>query len=60
MLSIKEKKVLNETTERNVIRSKIKALEFRLLTCLDDERHGIEEEIVRLRYDLKKSYKKVK
>ena len=57
MLSIKENKVLNETNQRNVIRAKIKALEFRLLTCFDDERQGIEEEIVRLRYDLKKLQK---
>ena len=57
MLSIKEKKVLNETNEKNIIRSKIKALEFRLLTCLDDERQSIEEEIVHLKYDLKKLQK---
>lgn len=52
MLSIKENKVLKETNQRNVIRAKIKALNFRLLTCLDDERQEIEEEIARLRFQL--------
>ena len=52
MLDIKEKKVLSETNQRNVIRAKIKALNFRLLTCLDDERQEIEEEIARLRLQL--------
>ena len=52
MLDIKEKKVLNETNQRNVIRARIKALNFRLLTCLDDERQEIEEEIARLRFQL--------
>lgn len=56
-LSDKEQRVLNETTERNIIRSKIKALDFRLLTCLNDERDEIEEEISRLRLELIKSYK---
>ncbi|WP_296882083.1 hypothetical protein [uncultured Methanobrevibacter sp.] len=52
MLSIKENKVLNETNQRNVIRAKIKALNFRLLTCVDDERQEIEEEIARLTFQL--------
>ncbi len=52
MLDIKEKKVLSETNQRNVIRAMIKALNFRLLTCLDDERQEIEEEIARLRLQL--------
>ena len=52
MLDIKEKKVLNETNQRNVIRARIKALNFRLLTCMDDERQEIEEEIARLRLQL--------
>ena len=52
MLDIKEKKVLSETNQRNVIRARIKALNFRLLTCLDDERQEIEEEIARLRFQL--------
>ena len=52
MLSIKENKVLNEINQRNVIRAKIKALNFRLLTCMDDERDEIEEEIARLRFQL--------
>ncbi len=53
MLDIKEKKVLSETNQRNVIRARIKALNFRLLTCMDDERQEIEEEIARLRFQLK-------
>lgn len=52
MLDIKEKKVLSETNQRNVIRARIKALNFRLLTCMDDERQEIEEEIARLRFRL--------
>ena len=52
MLDIKEKKVLSETNQRNVIRARIKALNFRLLTCMDDERQEIEEEIARLRFQL--------
>ncbi len=52
MLDIKEKKVLSETNQRNVIRARIKALNFRLLTCMDDERQEIEEEIARLRLQL--------
>lgn len=52
MLDIKEKKVLSETNQRNVIRARIKALNFRLLTCMDDERPEIEEEIARLRFQL--------
>ncbi len=52
MLDIKEKKVLSETNQRNVIRARIKALNFRLLTCLDDERQEIEEEIARLKFQL--------
>ena len=52
MLDIKEKKVLSETNQRNVIRARIKALNFRLLTCMDDERQEIEEEIARLRFKL--------
>jgi len=59
MLSIKENKVLKETNRRNVIRAKIKALNFRLLTCLDDERDEIEEEIARLRFQLD-SYNSIK
>ena len=53
MLSIKENKVLSETNQRNVIRAKIKALNFRLLTCLDNERDEIESEIARLEFMLK-------
>lgn len=52
MLDIKEKKVLSETNQRNVIRARIKALNLRLLTCMDDERQEIEEEIARLRFQL--------
>ena len=52
MLPIEEKKVLNETNQRNVLRAKIKALNFRLLTCVDDERDDIEEEIARLQFQL--------
>lgn len=52
MLSIKENKVLNEVNQRNVIRAKIKALNFRLLTCMDNERDEIESEIARLRFQL--------
>ena len=52
MLDIKEKKVLSETNQRNVIRARIKALNFRLLTCMDDERQEIEEEIARLKFQL--------
>ena len=52
MLSIKENKVLKETNQRNVLSAKIKALNFRLLTCLDDERDEIEEEIARLQFKL--------
>lgn len=52
MLSIEENKVLKETNQRNVIRAKIKALNFRLLTCLDDERDEIESEIARLQFKL--------
>lgn len=52
MLSIEENKVLKETNQRNVIRAKIKALNFRLLTCLDDERDEIESEIARLQFQL--------
>lgn len=52
LLSDMETKVLDETNQRNVIRAKIKALNFRLLTCLDDERDEIEAEIARLRFCL--------
>ena len=52
MFPIGEKKVLNETNQRNVVRAKIKALNFRLLTCLEDERDEIEAEIARLRFQL--------
>lgn len=52
MLPLKEKKVLDDTNQRNVLRAKIKALDFRLLTCLDDERDEIEAEIARLRFQL--------
>ncbi len=52
MLSIKENKVLKETNQRNVLRAKIKALNFRLLTCVDSERDEIEAEIARLRFQL--------
>lgn len=44
-----EFKVFNEINQRNIIRGKIKALSFRLLICLDDERQEIEEELVCLR-----------
>lgn len=47
-----ELKVFNETNQRNIIRAKIKALNFRLLTCLDDERQEIEEELACLRVEL--------
>ncbi|WP_296852429.1 hypothetical protein [uncultured Methanobrevibacter sp.] len=43
---------MSETNQRNVIRARIKALNFRLLTCMDDERQEIEEEIARLRLQL--------
>lgn len=53
MLSIKENKVLKEVNQRNVIRAKIKALNFRILTCTDKkERQEIEEEIAHLRFQL--------
>lgn len=52
MLTIKENKVLKETNQRNVIRAKIRALNFRLLACVDEERDEIEEEIARLRFQL--------
>ena len=53
MLSIKENKVLKETNRRNVIRAKMRALDFRLLTCVDEkERQEIEEELARLRLQL--------
>lgn len=55
MLSEMETKVLNKTSERNIIRSKIKALNHRLITCTSDEEHvEIEEEIALLKLDLKK------
>lgn len=53
----KEFKVFNETNQRNIIRAKIKALNFRLLTCLDDERQEIEEELACLRGELDKLIK---
>lgn len=53
MLSIKENKVLKEANQRNVIRAKIKALNFRLLTCVDEKKRvEIEDEIARLRFQL--------
>ena len=52
MLSIKENKVLKETNRRNVIRAKMRALDFRLLTCVEKERQEIEEELARLRFEL--------
>lgn len=52
-----EFKVFNETNQRNIIRAKIKALNFRLLTCLDDERQEIEEELACLRVELDKLIK---
>lgn len=53
----KEFKVINEINQRNIIRAKIKALNFRLLTCLDDERQEIEEELACLRFELDKLIK---
>lgn len=53
----KEFKVFNEINQRNIIRAKIKALNFRLLTCLDDECQEIEEELACLRVELDKLIK---
>lgn len=53
----REERVFKETNQRNIIRAKIKALNFRLLTCLDDERQEIEEELACLRVELDKLIK---
>ena len=55
MLSDMEHKVLNVTSQRNIIRAKIKALNYRLIVCTSDKEHDeIEEEISLLKADLKK------
>lgn len=55
MLNDMETKVLNKTSQRNIIRAKIKALNHRLIVCTSDKEHDeIEEEISLLKADLKK------
>lgn len=55
MLSNMETKVLNKTSQRNIIRAQIKALNHRLIVCTSDKEHAeIEEEIALLEADLKK------
>lgn len=55
MLSDMEQKVLDKTSQRNIIRAKIKALNYRLVVCTSDKEHDeIEEEIALLKADLKK------
>jgi len=54
MLSSEEQRVLEDTRQRNIIRAKMRALRFRLLTCMDDERQEIEEKLAVLRLELKK------
>ncbi len=55
MLSDMETKVLNKTSQRNIIRAQIKALNHRLIVCTSDKEHAeIEEEIALLEADLKK------
>ena len=55
MLSDMEHKVLNVTSQRNIIRAKIKALNHRLIVCTSDEEHTrIEEEIALLESDMKR------
>lgn len=55
MLSDMETKVLNKTSQRNIIRAQIKALNHRLIVCTSDEEHTrIEEEIALLESDLKR------
>lgn len=55
LLTDKETKVLGKTSQRNVIRAKIKALNYRLIVCTSDKEHDeIEEEIALLKSDLKK------
>ena len=55
MLSDMETKVLNKTSQRNIIRAQIKALNHRLIVCTSDKEHAeIEEEISLLEADLKK------
>ena len=55
MLSDMETKVLNKTSQRNIIRAQSKALNHRLIVCTSDKEHAeIEEEIALLEADLKK------
>lgn len=55
LLTDRETKVLDKTSQRNVIRAKINALNFRLIVCTSDkEREEIEEEISLLKEDLRK------
>ena len=55
LLTDKETKVLSKTSQRNVIRAKIKALNYRLIVCTSDKEHDeIKEEIALLKADLKK------
>lgn len=55
MLSDMEHKVLDVTSQRNIIRAKIKALNFQLIACTSDEEHNrIEEEIAMLKSDLRR------
>jgi len=42
-----------KSNDQKIIHAKIKALSFRMLVCMDDERDEIESEIARLRLELR-------